>query len=121
MKKLLRTLVFLSIGILSACSIFQKDSFEGEWSFKLTGAIQETFNLPVNSANEFSASKAVTYGGRDYDVLIKGRIAEDGRVKAEIIADGQAMGEIEGMMNHETGSGKWGASILSGDWSATKK
>lgn len=88
MKKLSLTVIILCIGLLSACSVFQKDSFEGEWTLKLTGAIQETFNFHIPGTNEFSFSKYVYYGGRDYDVLIKGRIENDGRIKADIIAGG---------------------------------
>ncbi len=121
MKQLFRTIVFLSIGCLSACSIFQKDSFEGDWTLKLSGAIQETFNFQISPTNEFSFSQLVSYGGRDYDVSIKGKIGNDGKIKADIMAEGQIMGDLVGMMTYENGNGKWGASILSGVWTATKK
>jgi hypothetical protein len=112
---------FLALLFLSACSIFQKDSFGGEWTLKLNGSIQESFNFTVRPNNEFSFSKSINYSGQDYDVTIKGKIENDGQIKANIITGGQVMGDMQGMMTFENGSGTWGASVLSGDWTAMKK
>ena len=107
--------------IVTSCSIFQKDSFEGKWQLKLSGGIDETFDVVVNQDYTFSVSKTITYGSSDYDVELKGKIDKDGKINAEIIASGQSMGNLNGQINFETGKGKWNASVIYGEWTATKK
>lgn len=121
MKKYSVTLLFVPLLFLFSCSIFQKDSFEGEWTLKLDGSIKESFDFKILPGNEFNFSKTVSYGYQDYDVTIQGKIDKDGQLKAAIIAGAEVMGEITGMINFESGSGKWNASVLSGSWTAFKK
>ncbi len=121
MKKYSFALIIISLLFLFSCSIFQKDSFEGEWTLKLDGAIKESFDFKILPNNEFNFSKTVSYGYQDYDVTIQGKIEKDGQLKAAIIAGAEVMGEITGMMTFERGGGKWNASILTGEWTAFKK
>lgn len=107
--------------LVCACSVFQKDSFNGKWQLKLTGSIEETFELVVGEGNTFSVNKLISYGSRDYDVELKGKIENDGKINAEILASGQSMGNLDGIFNYETGKGKWNVSILYGEWTAAKK
>lgn len=121
MRKVIVTFVFVLAVMLASCSLFQKDSFQGKWQLKLTGGITETFEFDVLEDYSFSMNKTINYGTRDYDVEIHGKIDNDGSVRADIIASGQTMGQIDGLFNFETGKGKWNASILYGEWAATKK
>jgi hypothetical protein len=121
MKKYFIRLLCISVIFFSACSIFQKDSFEGEWALKLDGAIKVSFDFRIPQTNEFSFSNSVSYGGQNYDITVNGKVEKDGRVTAEITAGGQVLGDISGVMTFENGTGKWHASILSGDWTAVKK
>lgn len=119
-SKIFALVLFVTV-FAAACSIFQKDSFEGKWQLKLSGSIDETFEFVVAGDNSFSVNKTISYGSRDYDVELKGQIEKDGKISAEIIASGQSMGSIEGLFNYENGKGKWSASILYGEWTAVKK
>lgn len=121
MKKQLLVLGILISILTTACSFFQKDSFEGKWQLKLSGSIEETFDFAVGEDNSFTVNKMISYGSRDYDVELKGKIGKDGKLSAEIIASGQSMGNLDGLFTYETGKGKWNASILYGEWSAIKK
>ncbi len=121
MRKVNVVFVFAVALMLTSCSLFQKDSFQGKWQLNLTGGITETFEFDVLEDYSFSMSKTINYGTRDYDVEISGKIDNDGSVRADIIASGQTMGQIDGLFNFETGKGKWNASILYGEWIATKK
>jgi ribosomal protein S4E len=121
MKKVIVAFIIAIAFMLTSCSLFQKDSFQGKWQLKLTGGIEETFDFVVSEDNSFSVNKSISYGSREYDVEINGKIEKDGKIKTAIIASGQDMGEFEGIFNYETGKGKWNASILYGEWSAAKK
>jgi hypothetical protein len=107
--------------IFSACSIFQKDSFEGEWQLRLTGSIDESFSFIVLPDNSFTTNKIINYSGRDFDVTVKGKVGTDGKLEADIIVSGQVMGQVKGLMTYESGKGNWGANVLSGEWTSTKK
>jgi len=120
MKSIIYSMVFIAL-LISACSSLQKDSFNGNWQLKMTGSIEETFEFVVNEDNSFAINKMISYGTRDYDVEIKGKIEKDGKINAEIIASGQTMGSIDGIFTFENGKGKWNASILYGEWTAIKK
>lgn len=120
MKRTLQ-LSFGLIILLSACSIFQKDSFEGEWQLKLSGSINENFTFNILPDNSFSTNKMIYYSGRDFDVTVKGKVEPDGNLEADIIVSGQVMGQVKGLMTYENGKGNWGANVLSGEWSAVKK
>lgn len=121
MKKVIVAFIFAIALMLTSCSLFQKDSFQGKWQLKLTGGITETFEFDVLEDYSFSMNKTISYGTRDYDVEIQGKIDKDGTVEADIVASGQTMGKIDGLFNFETGKGKWNASILYGEWLAAKK
>ncbi|MEW6652489.1 MAG: hypothetical protein AB1394_03365 [Bacteroidota bacterium] len=121
MKSFLLASVIALCLLISTCSHFQKDSFEGNWKLKLTGSIQETFDIVIGDNNTFSVNKSISYGSQDYYVELKGKIEKDGKIDAEIIASGQSMGSLEGLLTFETGKGRWNASILYGEWTAAKK
>lgn len=115
-------LVVIGITILvCACSALQKESYNGKWQLKLTGSIEETFEFVIGEDNLFSVNKSISYGSRDYDVELKGKIEKDGKINAEIVASGQSMGSLDGLFNYESGKGKWNASMLYGEWTALKK
>lgn len=121
MEKRIIVFAFLLALVVTACSLFQKDSFQGTWQLKFSGGIEETFDFVVGEGNSFSVNKSITYDSREYDVEISGKIGKDGKIRTAIIASGQDMGLMEGEFNYETGKGKWNANILYGEWTATKK
>ncbi|MFA7421802.1 MAG: hypothetical protein WCZ90_19115 [Melioribacteraceae bacterium] len=121
MKKSISVCFFSVALFVTSCSLFQKDSFQGDWQLTLTGALSETIQFTIKDDNSFYVRKNIQYGSREYDAEINGKIEKDGKVTAEIIASGQPMGQLDGYLNFETGKGKWNASIISGEWTATKK
>ena len=111
----------VSLALLSSCSLFQKESFEGKWELKLSGDLQEVFEFDIAANNDFSFSKDVFYQGNIYGVTIKGNVSNEGVLQADLIAMGQKMGIIDGKLTYQNGSGKWDASYAKGNWTAVKK
>jgi hypothetical protein len=115
-------LVFLILAIvLSACSLFENESFSGDWDFKLTGDYDGEITVTLQEDMTYSETTAVSVSGRDFDVKFSGKIQEDGKLVGLIYAQGQQMGEMSGKMNYETGEGKWNAAGIGGNWTAVKK
>ncbi len=120
MKKQL-TIILLLLFFVSACSLFQKDSFAGEWNINLTGGVDVNLTVVIGDTYEFSTNRTITYSGRDFDVTVKGKVDKDGKIDAELIANGQAIGDLSGLLNYQNGKGTWNAAVLSGTWNAVKK
>lgn len=117
-------IIFISlicIALLSSCSLFQKESFEGKWGLKLSGDLQEVFEFDISANNDFSFSKDVYYQGNVYGVTFNGNVTKEGVLQADLIVMGQKMGIVEGTLTYENGSGKWDASYAKGNWTAVKK
>ncbi|MEK6552882.1 MAG: hypothetical protein AABZ54_05480 [Bacteroidota bacterium] len=116
-------IVFINLvclTILSSCSIFQKDSFEGKWELILSGDLQEVFEFDISENNDFSFSKDVYFQGNSYGVTIIGNVTKEGVLQADLIAMSQKMGIVEGTLTYQNGSGKWDASYARGNWTAVK-
>ena len=111
----------ICLGILSSCSLFQKDSFEGKWALKLNGDVQEVFEFDISENNDFTFSKDVYFQGNSYGVTIKGNVSKEGVLQADLLAMGQKMGIVEGTLTYQNGSGKWDASYARGNWTALRK
>lgn len=111
----------ICIALLSSCSLFQKESFEGKWELKLSGDLQEVFEFDISENNDFSFSKDVYFKGNSYGVTIKGNVTKEGVLQSDLIAMGQKMGIVEGTLTYQNGSGKWDASYVRGNWTAVKK
>lgn len=117
-------IIFISlicIVLLSSCSLFQKESYEGKWELKLSGDLQEVFQFEISANNDFTFSKDVYYQGNVYGVTINGNVTKEGVLQADLIVMGQKMGIIEGTLTYENGIGKWDASYARGNWTAVKK
>jgi len=117
-------IIFISlffIAVLSSCSLFQKDSFEGKWELKLSGDLKEVFEFDITADNNFSFSKDVLFQSNSYGVKIEGNVSKEGILKADLFAMGQKLGIVEGTLTYENGSGKWDASYAKGNWTAVKK
>jgi hypothetical protein len=107
--------------IMTSCSLFQKDSFEGAWIFELSGGIEESITIDVTETFEIDSEQIIQFQNRDYNVRFKGKISEDGILNADIIVGSDRMGSIEGNMTFTSGFGKWGAQVIAGEWKAYKK
>jgi hypothetical protein len=120
MKKIFPISFFL-ILIVSACSLFESESFAGKWDFKLTGDYDGAITVLLKDDMTYSESTQVSVNGRDFDVKFSGKINEDGKLIGLIFAQGQQMGEMNGKLNYENGEGKWNAAGIGGNWTAIKK
>lgn len=121
MKVRIIFIILMYFALLSSCSLFQKDSFEGKWELKLSGDLQERFEFDITENNDFTFSKDVFFQGNSYGVTIKGNVSKEGVLLADLIAMGQKMGIVEGTLTYQNGSGKWDASYARGNWTAVKK
>ena len=120
MKRLFTLSIVIAI-LFSACSLFQSESFTGEWELKLLGDYEDQIEFLVKDDMTFSVNTVVDYNGRDFDVKFSGKISEVGKLVGLIYVQGQQMGELNGKMNYENGEGKWNAAGMGGTWSAVKK
>jgi len=118
-KKILFT--GLLLFIVSSCSIFKKDSFQGLWTLILSGDFSETFDFIVTEDNSFSFTKTIYVQGRDLDASFQGDIFEDGTLTCEVMVMGMKVAEVSGKMNYENGSGIWVGGSMKGEWTAVKK
>lgn len=51
----------ICIALLSSCSLFHKESFEGKWELKFSGDLQEVFEFDIFENNDFSFTKDVYF------------------------------------------------------------
>lgn len=120
MKKNAALIAVLAVMMMTACSLFQKDSFYGQWKISLTGDHSESFNFVLTESHKISVTKSTSFQGQELEISLQGDVDETGAVNLGIYMSGQKIGDLTGKVNFETGQGKWQAYSYGGEWTATK-
>lgn len=113
-------LFFVVITLFCACSLFEKESFEGDWNLKLEGDYNGELVMSVDDGNKLKGTAVVNYNGYNYNLMYKGNISDEGNLSAYIEAQGRQVGEITGKINFINGQGRWTAAGMQGNWTALK-
>jgi hypothetical protein len=111
----------LFLVFIASCSLFQKESFEGDWEIKFNGDYEGVFNFTIKEDYSFSFSSNLNYRGGDYNATFKGSIEPDGRLVCNISVNGMSVVSAKGKIDFESGAGTWGGFGLKGNWTAIKK
>jgi hypothetical protein len=120
MKKNL-VVFFLSVILITGCSLFEKQSFSGPWEMTLKGGYSDTLSFVVDAQRSFSFTKDLIVGSNQYEATFRGKIAEDGTMTCDVSVQGMNVASLKGTFNFENGSGTWSGSSYDGTWTAVKK
>jgi hypothetical protein len=113
--------VLTIIFIITSCSIFQKDTFQGAWTMSITGDYNDSVEFIVAENNTFSFTKNISTQGQNYDARFNGKILEDGTMVCDVEVMSMKVVQFNGKMTYENGSGKWAGTGMNGSWTAVKK
>jgi hypothetical protein len=111
------TILFL----ISACSLFQKDTFQGTWILTVKGDYNDTIEFNVNEGNTFSFVKSIATQGQNYDASFNGKILADGTFVCDVEIMSMKVAQFNGKVTYENGSGSWSGTGMGGNWTAVKK
>lgn len=115
------TLFITLVLFISACSLFQKETFQGTWLLTLKGDYSDSIEFDVIENNTFNFVKSITTQGQNYDARFSGRILEDGTFICDVEIMGMKVAQFNGKVNYENGLGTWSGTGMSGNWTAVKK
>lgn len=107
--------------ILASCSLFQKESYIGEWKLTLSGDYSTTFVFSVGEDSKISFTDAIVYQGNSYDAKFAGQISEDGKITCDISVQGMKVASLTGTIDFNKGEGIWNGAGMKGKWTAFKK
>lgn len=114
------SVVLIFVIMFSACSLFQGDSYSGEWNIIFSGDMKNEAEFVVNDDNKFEFELMVTVEGRTFPVIWRGEISEDGELKGGIYLESERVGSFKGACDFEKGEGTWRGGNYNGEWSALK-
>lgn len=119
MKGKIYYLVIIAL-IFSACSLFQSDSYSGEWKITFGGDLERDVEFLVEEDNSFDFGIEIPAQGRTFHIGYKGKIGEDGELEAGIYLDNENVGDVSGKCDYEKGEGTWRGGEYKGTWNAVK-
>lgn len=114
---LFSTILFL----ISSCSLFQKDAFEGKWILTVKGDYSDSIEFTITEDNTFSFVKSIMTQGQNFDARFNGKILVDGTFVCDVEVMSMKVAQFNGKVNYENGSGSWSGTGMSGNWTAVKK
>lgn len=106
---------------ITSCTIFQKDSYQGTWVFKITGDLSDSFEIVINEDNSFKTEQILEVDYQSYDATFEGKITEEGNLTCDVFVMGRQAAHFIGKIDYETGLGTWNGSGYKGDWTITRK
>lgn len=119
LKRIIPSLSILFL--ITSCSLFQKDTFQGKWTMSIKGDYSDTVEFVVAENNTFSFTKNIATQGQNYDARFNGKIMEDGTMVCDVEVMSMKVVQFNGKMTYENGSGNWSGTGMSGNWTAVKK
>lgn len=107
--------------LISACSIFQKQSYQGTWVLTVKGDYNDTIEFNVGEDYTFSFVKSIATQGQNFDAKFNGKILPDGSFVCDVEVMSMKVAQFNGKVNYENGSGSWSGTGMGGTWTAVKK
>ncbi len=115
------SLLFLAAVLVTACSDASKESFTGSWQMNLEGDFNDIVQIVIDEHNKFNSNHYAVVQGNSMNIEFKGSVEPDGKIFGIISIEGRAIGDLNGLLNINTGEGAWKGYGFSGTWNATKK
>ncbi len=117
----IRLTFLVPLIFITSCTIFQRDSYQGTWVFKITGDFTDSFEILIKEDNSFKTEQIIDIGSKSYDAAFEGKITDEGNLTCDVFVMGRQAAHFTGKIDYETGLGTWNGSGYKGDWTITKK
>lgn len=115
------SILIVPVLFLASCSLFQKNSYVGEWKLTLSGDYSSTFVFNIGEDSKILFTDSIVYQGNSYGAKFAGQISEEGKITCDISVQGMKVASLSGNVDYNKGEGSWNGTGMKGKWTALKK